>query len=186
MTWLFPTLVFVFVLVSVAMVLIILVQRPQGGGLASAFGGGGNQDTAFGGRTGDALTIATVSAFALWLLVAIGLNISDNPSVAAAPEAVSAGNEGAFGGEADGPTVVREILTPTPVPAPSGLTPEETAALLSPFAPGTAPAAGTGTEPITIDRPKIDPGLEGTPSDQAPPPAKRDPAPAPTATPPAP
>ena len=33
----FTVLTFLFILVSVALVLVILVQRPQGGGLASAF-----------------------------------------------------------------------------------------------------------------------------------------------------
>jgi preprotein translocase subunit SecG len=76
---LFIILTFVFVLVSVAMALIILVQRPQGGGLASAFGGagGGGTETVFGGRVGDALTWATVIAFAVYLLLAIGLNRYD-------------------------------------------------------------------------------------------------------------
>ena len=65
----------VFVIVSGALVLIILVQRPQGGGLAGAFGGagGGGTDTVFGGRVGDALTWATVIAFSVYLLLAIGL-----------------------------------------------------------------------------------------------------------------
>jgi protein translocase SecG subunit len=58
---LFTILTVLFIAVSIALVLVILVQRPQGGGLASAFGGGGGTDTAFGGRTGDALTVATVA-----------------------------------------------------------------------------------------------------------------------------
>lgn len=70
-----------FMLVALAMVLIILVQRPQGGGLAGAFGGAGGSstDTVFGGRVGDALTVATVVAFVLYLSLAIALNILDNP-----------------------------------------------------------------------------------------------------------
>ena len=60
----FAVLTVLFIVVSIALVLIILVQRPQGGGLSGAFGGGGGTDTAFGGRTGDALTVATISAFA--------------------------------------------------------------------------------------------------------------------------
>ena len=64
---LFTLLVILFLVVSVALVLIILVQRPQGGGLAQAFGGGGGgTDTAFGGRVGDALTYATVTAFGIY------------------------------------------------------------------------------------------------------------------------
>ena len=79
-----PTLLIVltllFIVASVALVLIILVQRPQGGGLAGAFGGagGGGTDTAFGGRTGDVLTVATIAAFVVYLLLGVGLNIVDN------------------------------------------------------------------------------------------------------------
>ncbi|MCH8822326.1 MAG: preprotein translocase subunit SecG [Planctomycetes bacterium] len=85
-----------FMLVSLGMVLIILVQRPQGGGLAGAFGGAGGSstDTVFGGRVGDALTVATVVAFALYLLLAVGLNLLDNVGpggVTATPAAVQAG-----------------------------------------------------------------------------------------------
>lgn len=171
MTWLFPTLVVLFAIISLAMVLIILVQRPQGGGLASAFGGGGNQDTAFGGRTGDALTIATVSTFALWLLVAIGLNVTDRMTVAApATETPVAEAAAADAGAAGAPVTVE----------PQPLSPEETARL-------TAPTAPEGV--ITPDNPVIQPGLEGLPSatdpNAAPPaaPAPAEPAPAPAANP---
>ena len=74
----FSILTLLFIVVSVALVLIVLVQRPQGGGLTGAFGGGGGTDTAFGGRTGDALTVATITAFTIYLLIAIGLNITSN------------------------------------------------------------------------------------------------------------
>jgi len=78
MTYFFGVMTVLFILVSIALVLIILVQRPQGGGLTGAFGGGGGTDTAFGGRTGDALTVATITAFSIYLLLAMGLNITGN------------------------------------------------------------------------------------------------------------
>ena len=79
MTW-FILGTIILIVASVILVLIILAQRPQGGGLASAFGGagGGGTDTAFGGKTGDVLTIATIIAFVGYLLVAVFLNIMDN------------------------------------------------------------------------------------------------------------
>mgnify|MGYP000660132444 CR=1 FL=1 len=40
MSILFNILTLLFIVVSVALVLIVLVQRPQGGGLTGAFGGG--------------------------------------------------------------------------------------------------------------------------------------------------
>ena len=75
-----------FVIVAMGMIMIILVQRPQGGGLAGAFGGagGGGTDTVFGGRVGDALTVATVCAFVIFLGLAIALNLMDDKPVAGA------------------------------------------------------------------------------------------------------
>ncbi len=87
-TWFWITTV-VFAIVAVVMVLIILVQRPQGGGLAGAFGGAGGSstETVFGGRVGDALTYATVATFVVYLGLAITLNLLDNigPSAPGAP-----------------------------------------------------------------------------------------------------
>lgn len=80
MTTPFLLVTILFVIVSVAMVLIILVQRPAGGGLAGAFGGagGGGSETVFGGRVGDALTWATVVGFVLYLSIAISLNLLES------------------------------------------------------------------------------------------------------------
>lgn len=69
--------------VCVLMVLVVLIQRPQGGGLSGAFGAGGGGagagQTAFGTKTGDVLTYATIGVFLLYLLVAIGLNFATRP-----------------------------------------------------------------------------------------------------------
>ena len=75
----FQLLTVLFIIASIALVLVILVQRPQGGGLAQAFGGasGGGSDTAFGGKTGDVLTYLTLAAFAIYLVIAISLNVMD-------------------------------------------------------------------------------------------------------------
>ena len=71
-----------FLACSILLVLTVLIQRPQGGGLSGAFGAGaGSGETAFGARTGDALTIATISFFVLWLVVAVGLVLGAAPDV---------------------------------------------------------------------------------------------------------
>jgi preprotein translocase subunit SecG len=79
----FLILTIVLIAISIAMILIILVQRPQGGGLASAFGGagGGGTDTVFGGRVGDALTVMTVVAFVLFLGTAVALNLVESKTI---------------------------------------------------------------------------------------------------------
>ena len=92
MTIWFWIVTFLFMLVALGMVLIILVQRPQGGGLAGAFGGAGgsSSETVFGGRVGDALTVATVVAFVVYLSLAIALNLLDNVGTAGAIAAPAA------------------------------------------------------------------------------------------------
>jgi preprotein translocase subunit SecG len=157
----FIILTFVFAIVSIALILIILVQRPQGGGLATAFGGaGGGNDTAFGGRTGDALTVATVAGFFVYLAVAIGLNIADSPAIASAsaPAEVGGSEEPAATDEGmGGATPVAETPAPAAAPAtdapvvtPPAETPAETPAASPPTgtpasdAPPTNPPAGSG------------------------------------------
>jgi len=63
-----------FVLVCALLLLVILIQKPRGGGLSGAFGGGaGSAQAAFGAKTGDVLTWVTVVLFASFLLLAIFL-----------------------------------------------------------------------------------------------------------------
>ena len=73
-----------FIAVSVFMILIVLIQRPQGGGLSGAFGSGGGSggagQTAFGTKTGDMLTYATIAIFILFLVFAVILNFATRPA----------------------------------------------------------------------------------------------------------
>ena len=72
-------LVVLFLIVSLAMILVVLIQRPQGGGLSGAFGAGGGGQSAFGARTGDALTISTIVIFVVFMGIAIALNFAVRP-----------------------------------------------------------------------------------------------------------
>ncbi len=56
------------------MILLVLIQKGRGGGLSGAFGGGGG-NTAFGAKTGDVLTWATSIVFALFVILAVILNL---------------------------------------------------------------------------------------------------------------
>lgn len=135
-----------FLFVCLLLCLIVLIQRPQGGGLSAAFGaGGGSGQTAFGAKTGDALTLATVGIFVFFLVGAVGLNFAirpdeDRPAAVATEEGASE-TAGASAGEvpAESPaeTTVNESTplneapatdAPAPVEAPSaGETPAEDA-----------------------------------------------------------
>src|SRR5690606_11384838 len=78
--WITSMLVVLFFLISLLLMLIVLIQRPQGGGLSGAFGAGaGSGQTAFGVKTGDALTWATIVGFALFLGMAVALNFAMRP-----------------------------------------------------------------------------------------------------------
>ncbi|MFM1822527.1 MAG: hypothetical protein RI967_793 [Planctomycetota bacterium] len=165
---LFSILTVLFFVVSVALVLIVLVQRPQGGGLTGAFGGGGGTDTAFGGRTGDALTVATITAFSIYLLLAIGLNITSNTIRNAPPEAVA--EPAANTGTPDGTAPLE--------PAPMGLTPEEAVPTRAPTPPAGEPGSSPETAiPLTAE--DLKPTQTPAPSEPAPTePAPTEPAPA--------
>jgi len=64
-----------FVVLCLAMILTILIQRPKGGGLSGAFGGagGGGQSNIMGPKVGDILTVVTVVMFVLFLGLGMGL-----------------------------------------------------------------------------------------------------------------
>lgn len=109
-----------FLFCSVLLILTVLIQRPQGGGLSGAFGGGGGAggETAFGARTGDALTMATIGFFVLWLSIAVGLVLFMTPGVAPTGTGAAATSnqvatpedrEGGAGTETDGASAA-EVL----------------------------------------------------------------------------
>jgi preprotein translocase subunit SecG len=54
--------------------MLVLIQKGRGGGLSGAFGGSGG-NTAFGAKTGDVLTWATSIVFALFVALAVILNL---------------------------------------------------------------------------------------------------------------
>ena len=145
----FTLLTILFLVVSVCLVLIILVQRPQGGGLAQAFGGGGGgTDTAFGGRTGDALTYATVTAFGLYLCLAIALNILDLNMQKGSREEKPVADQATTAPAAPAPLAVPV----TPGTAPATEVPMSSSAPVPAAAPAptVAPAAAPASMPAPV------------------------------------
>lgn len=144
--WATALLMVVFIGISTLMVLAILIQRPQGGGLSAAFGGGsaGSGQTAFGTKTGDALTWFTISVFAAFLLFGILLNYATTPAaISAAPAATTS----TATPEAPAGTEPQPATTTPPVTPPAG----ENAA--APAAPETAPSTAPSTPPATNPAP---------------------------------
>lgn len=151
-----PVLMIVFVIVSVLMILIVLIQRPQGGGLSGAFGASseGAGQTAFGAKTGDALTLATVTIFVLFLLFAIGLNFSLRPT--AAPEGTTIGSTDPAGeSDEDGATPEATDDQGNPIEI-QRVTPEEAQDALESGEAQPLPGTTTPDETPDTDTPEDD------------------------------
>lgn len=171
--WLANVLLPLFILICVIMVLVVLIQKPQGGGLAGAFGGSsaGSGQTAFGTKTGDALTVFTVGVFVLFVLVAILLNLAMKaPKIS--PEAVAQPASSTAPAETTAPpggtdnTVGGSLPTSLPTGLPSGPAPvspgaELPANVTTPAAPAPTPAPAT--EPASVTSPAPAPAQPDAP-----------------------
>jgi preprotein translocase subunit SecG len=126
-----------FLAACVLLVLIVLVQKPQGGGLAGAFGSGaGSGQTAFGTRTGDVLTLTTIIIFVLYLATAVGLTFAIRGSFESAESGVSSpvGSDQGAAPTTDAPTggstaPTAPAITPA---APEGINPPPAAPISTP------------------------------------------------------
>lgn len=87
--WYHPILATLFAFVALLLMGIILLQRGKGVGLSGAFGGAGGQQ-AFGSKTGDVLTWATIVVAAFFLLFAVVLNYWFLPPRVSTPAEASA------------------------------------------------------------------------------------------------
>lgn len=155
-------LVVLFLLVSLLLILIVLIQRPSGGGLSGAFGSGsGSGQTAFGTKTGDALTIATIILFTVFVVGAIVLNFTTRPPKAVGQVEPVAESTGPVPSDVTTVPMTPSTAPPTtpvdpaPVPVEPSSTPAEQPATVpggtpEPAAvppPATPPASTGGTEP---------------------------------------
>jgi preprotein translocase subunit SecG len=161
--WATSVLVVFYVLISVVMILAVLIQRPQGGGLSTAFGAGaGSGQTAFGTKIGDALTIFTITVFILFLASSIALVYFLRPADPGNVQPTITSPEGAATlptGEGDQPSG-----TTGAAPAqPTGDTPADTTGQPPAETPTDQPAP-TGNIP-PAENPATDPGNDpGAPS----------------------
>jgi preprotein translocase subunit SecG len=171
-----------FLLVCLIMILTVLIQKPQGGGLSGAFGSGaGSGQTAFGARTGDALTVATIGIFVFYIVAAVGLNYVVRPATAApdeptaqAPagepgETTTTTTDGAAPATGTTPTTTPGATeTPAPAPAPAPGSPSSSPAGGEPS--GTpSPAPGGTTPPVQPETPPAQPETPPTTPPTTPP-----------------
>ena len=156
--WLVGIFTVLFLVISIMMILTVLIQRPQGGGLAGAFGSGaGSGQTAFGTKTGDALTIFTIIVFVLFVGMSIALNYGYRP-VKIDPNAPAAESTGDSSGKDKG-------VAPTPVgDTKSGVAPATTPPGGDQKSP-PAPAPGDAPATTPSDKPPSEKPAT-TPADQ--------------------
>lgn len=169
-SWMIGALIVVFLLVSILMVLVVLVQKPQGVGLSGAFGGNAaaSGQTAFGAKTGDALTVMTIGIFVAYLLGAIVLNWAARPSTTPPPSPVvvptgdapvepapaPASTPGTMPGTTPGsaettPPAVTPSTPPVVDPVQPQATPETGTPAASPATPPADPSTAPPTAPPT-------------------------------------
>jgi preprotein translocase subunit SecG len=151
--WYHPILATLFALLAILLMGVILLQRGRGVGLAGAFGGAGG-NTAFGAKTGDFLTWATIVIAGVFLVTSILLNYAFRPQTAVSRAGVLA-------------RPLSEPISGATAPAPR---------------PEPAAAPGTGASPVE-PRPVAppaehvpSPGME-VPAGESAPPASPDPLP---------
>jgi preprotein translocase subunit SecG len=76
--WWSQALAILFILVCLFLIVIVLLQKGRGAGLSAAFGGAGGQ-SAFGTKTGDVFTWATIVIVAFFLLLSMALTVWYKP-----------------------------------------------------------------------------------------------------------
>jgi preprotein translocase subunit SecG len=130
--WYHPIVAVIFAFLAVLLMGVILLQRGRGVGLAGAFGGAGG-NTAFGAKTGDALTWITVVAAGVFLVFAVVLNYVFLPQ------------------KVTGLSTPADVAEQFPIPTPTVTTPPPVSGAAGPpLAPApTAPAE----EPISEAQP---------------------------------
>jgi preprotein translocase subunit SecG len=181
MSFLLYLLFTLFILVCILLILMVLIQKGRGGGLASAFGGGGG-NTAFGSKTGDVLTWATSVLFGVFLLLGVALNLvaTKYNELRTAPSAAALSGPGSPNAPTGpiAPSQGGNTSLPQPLPAEPGIpSPNPT----SPNAGKVPPVGVPAPAPVPATPAPAAPATPAPAAPAAPPPAApAAPAPSPT------
>lgn len=159
-------LIGLFLLISVLMILLVLIQRPQGGGLSGAFGAGGAGagagQSAFGTKTGDMLTYATIGIFICFLAAAIVLNFATRPAGPVSTETLLSAPAGSSSSvptdetadESTGESTDEDASTPDATPQPVETPAEEANEIVDDATDAIETEAGTEPVPQSDDESK--------------------------------
>lgn len=144
--WWHPILATLFAFLAVILMGVILLQRGKGVGLAGAFGGAGGS-TAFGAKTGDFLTWATVVIAGVFMVYTVLCNFAFMPpkaglTPASPPPMAPIGGGQTPPAEQPGPAPAQ----PRPAPTQEQPTAPPPAESATPPASGGGEASGAGDE----------------------------------------
>jgi preprotein translocase subunit SecG len=134
-------LTFVLILISVALVFLVLMQKTKDGGMGAALGGGATE-SAFGHETGNVLTNATIKAAIAFFVLSFLLYLG---------QIYAKKHSGSTGG-----TALPDISAPALPPVSAGSTPAAASATASSvnFPNATVPAATSPATPVAAEAPK--------------------------------
>jgi preprotein translocase subunit SecG len=154
--WFLRILATLFALLAVLLMGVILLQRGKGVGLSGAFGGAGGH-TAFGAKTGDVLTWATIVIAVVMLVFAVILNYVFVPLAPPAPPTISPPVSVPAPSPAATPadTTTGSAKPAEGTPAPSEPAPTRTTPPTGTEKPDEPPPPGGGDTPLWSIRPEI-------------------------------
>jgi preprotein translocase subunit SecG len=122
LSWWKIGLAFFFTVVCIVLIVLILLQKGRGGGLSAAFGGAGGQ-SAFGSKTGDVFTWATIVVVGVFLVFAMILTGVYKPDLSddLIQQPVGVGQPGSVTG-ADATTGTTGVIPPATPPGAGATT----------------------------------------------------------------
>lgn len=154
--WINRIVTLLLVVAAILLILTILIQRPQGGGLSGAFGSAGSGQTAFGAKTGDALTFFTIGMFVVFVILASVLSIGGRPEapIMITPQAESKSGTGQPTPTNEGPATGSEPTSTIPAGDAPGFGQEGTPNAPSSSGPAAQPEGVPPATPPAEPAPK--------------------------------
>ena len=137
--WWVQTLAVLFVIVCLLLIVIVLLQKGRGGGLSAAFGGAGGQ-SAFGSKTGDVFTWATIVIVGVFLVLSMVLTVVYKPYLSEIDRTPGMGTDSPV------PATSTQTGAPTTPPANEAPAADSTDSAAAPVPADSSGAAETGNE----------------------------------------
>ena len=144
---------FLLAIMSVFLICLVLIQRGKGGGLAGAFGGGGNSSSAFGTKAGDVFTRVTMISAGIWIALNMVLVILSNQRTSAWGDTPTPGSASKSAFSPSGTDKTKPGAPAGSTTAPAAANPFDALAPAVPSAPSGSPLGKGGTPSVKDELP---------------------------------